>query len=395
MNPGMTVDEPPQDAVLPDREADALLSIPETLHVEQADDAAVTIFRSDTGARIRIPRKLFELLLKFEAPQRLTMVTAGNDRIEAALEKLVRLGFLVPPGLTAHPVSPRLATDPSIRMFDCPSRSSASSGSDIAIIGVPYDFGDSQAPGSRNGPSALRELSLQLLYRTHRLTGVPLGWYDADSARAILSGISISDCGDVRIVHGEPQAATFGRASQLFEDTIGDNTLPVIIGGDPTIIHPAVRALAATRRLGVLQMKEQGRAPSARRSDFVSAGSLDENLAALPGVAFVETISVGADDTDEDYSRARVPARVGVPIFLNIDVASIQGQGSHGSAGWDYGATRDLIANLGATNPICGIGLVGLNPGQPEWPTVGMTALHLLMHAMDAAVHAKSLENIS
>ncbi|MDJ0642707.1 MAG: arginase family protein [Erythrobacter sp.] len=379
------MDAPAHDIERGNRGAEPALVIPDTLHVEQTDDTSATIYLSDTGARIRIPRKLFEVVLKLETPDNLASVSGGDQRIASALATLAERGFLVAPGTAANPATPRLSTDPSIRLFDCPARKDDGSLSDIAIFGVPYDYGDPGAAGARGGATALRELSLQLLYRTHRLTGRPLGWYDADGARDILSGISISDGGDARIDHGEPQATTFRRVSALIEDAIERGALPVVLGGDATVGLPVARSLAANRSIGVVQVCQKAARLAQRRTDFVSIASLTEAFGDLPGVEFVEEVS-GDAAAATIFSNGRIAApKKGLPVYLNLDMAAIQG-------GWDYPGTCSFIERLSATHPICGIGLLGLNPARQGWATAGMTALHLLMQAMDAATRNGELE---
>ncbi len=392
MSLARTTVDPVHKAAPDDRESGPTLTIPQTLHVEKTDATSATIYLSDSGARIRIPRKLFELILELETPQTLTSISAGNERVAGALGTLVERGFLVPPGTAARPVEPRLATDPPTRMFDCPAHKDESSASDISIIGVPYDFGDRDAAGARNGPSALRDVSLQLLYRTHRLTGAPLGWYDADSARTILAGVSISDCGDARIVHGEPQATTFDRVSALVENAIGSGALPVVLGGDATVGLPAARALAANRQIGVVQIGSRTVLQTRHHSDFVGIGSLAAMFGELSNVAFVEEISGSpTNPAISSQCRAVVPNN-GIPIYLSLDMSAIQGEEAQVGGGWDYGATCSLIETLGSAHPICGIGLLGLNPTRRGWAAAGMTALHLLMQAMDAATNTNEVE---
>ena len=69
---------------------------------------------------------------------------------------------------------------------------------DIGFLGIPYDAGASYLPGTRFGPSAIREGSQRLGFFDPDLEFE--GYFDPDEGRYYLRGVTAADCGDVDIV---------------------------------------------------------------------------------------------------------------------------------------------------------------------------------------------------
>ncbi|HEX3536743.1 MAG TPA: agmatinase [Stellaceae bacterium] len=97
----------------------------------------------------------------------------------------------------------------------------------ICIAGIPYDLGTSNRPGTRFGPSAIRQASRMLVDGDH-----PLDW--ADPAK-----LDIADVGDFEIAHGEIQQSL----ARIETQAKGLKHL-VALGGDHTVTLPLLRALA-------------------------------------------------------------------------------------------------------------------------------------------------------
>lgn len=313
-------------------EDDAELIVAPSLHVEQSDAQSVTIYLRTVGTRLRVPRKLYDLLLAFETPRDLDSVTAGDARMAAALDRLREKGFLVAPGAAARHAPQRLVTDPPIRLFDCPAHKLAPNGTDIVVLGVPYDLGDPAAAGARQGPSALRETSLQLLYGVDRRTALPHGWFDADLGRPILQGVTIGDCGDVFVDPGEPQAAMFARIAEILRRVAGEGSLPVLLGGDAATSIPAIEFLQAHAALTVIWIGD----PVPQHLD--------------PGER----------------------------VYVGVDLAALE-------LGFTYSELHERLRGIGERYAIAGVSLVGAKPQAEGWGATAMTAIHLLLTALSAA----------
>ncbi|MBV9860349.1 MAG: agmatinase [Alphaproteobacteria bacterium] len=98
----------------------------------------------------------------------------------------------------------------------------------ICVAGIPYDLGTSNRPGTRFGPSAIRQASRMLVDGDHPV------------ARSAPVTRDIADIGDFRIAHGEIQASL-----RAIEEQAKPLRHLVALGGDHTITLALLRALAA------------------------------------------------------------------------------------------------------------------------------------------------------
>lgn len=100
---------------------------------------------------------------------------------------------------------------------------------DVAVLGIPFDEGTMNRPGTRFGPRALREQSS--LYEQY-LPGE--GYYDVELRETILRGVEIVDCGDVPI---QPLSlpANHDRMTRSVRTVLERGALPVLVGGDHSI----------------------------------------------------------------------------------------------------------------------------------------------------------------
>jgi agmatinase len=380
--------------------------------VEQLDDAAATIYLHSSGARLRIPRPLYDLLLRFECPaplEALAVLGPRGERAIPAIERLRAKGFLIREGEAEPTAAQRLTTDPPVRLFDCPAHRLVPAEADVIALGVPYDLADAGAAGARRGPLAIRETSLQLLYALDRRTGQPLGWFDADRGRAILRGVSIADCGDVFVDPGEPQAQVFGRVSRALGQVLARDSLPVVLGGDASVGFPAVECLQAREPLAVIRIGHVSGSGAAPASGFVTPASFARHALALPGVTGYVQLGedAGANATagpGGEFVRLSVQAVAsagiaplaaqlppGQPVYLGIDIGIVDTMGDDchhgpGAARLDYLQMHALVCAIGAAYPIRGLDVIGLNPMRSDWPVAAMTALHVLVTAISAAV---------
>ncbi|NOT87893.1 MAG: hypothetical protein HOP03_06910 [Lysobacter sp.] len=378
------------------------------LQVEQVDATVATLYLQSTGKRLRVPRPLYDLLRRFQAPATLREV-AGADadiaRMVGAIRTLRAKGFLLAEGEAEAPPTRRLLTDPPIRLFDCPAQTLVPALANVVAIGVPCDTGDRASAGARAGPAALREASMQTLYGIDRATGQSQGWFDVDRGRAILRGVSVCDGGDVFVDHGERQAAVFDRLSEALEILTAAGALPVLLGGDASICWPALRLLQSRAPLAVVRIGVLGRrdAVETAPSAFVGAHALPRSALGLPGVSryvHVGPCAAGAGASLAGFAHVPVEAAArdgaaalaphllpGQRIYLGVDMAALATPASDadGVALFDYARLHALVCGIGAAHPIAGLDLVGLNPSAPCWRTTAMTALHLLLTALSAA----------
>jgi agmatinase len=109
------------------------------------------------------------------------------------------------------------------------------------VIGVPYDHTSTFRSGSRFGPSAIREASLNI--ETYSLrTGVDI------------ESVPIHDAGDLHIV--DDASETLRRLRGVAGDILSAGKMPICIGGEHTITLGAVQSLP--KSVGVVSFDAHG-----------------------------------------------------------------------------------------------------------------------------------------
>ena len=102
---------------------------------------------------------------------------------------------------------------------------------DVAVLGVPFDSGTSGRSGTRLGPRAIRNASLNLWgFHPHHLL-------------APTEALSVVDYGDVDVLPPDIKL-TMNAIEQTVTEILDMDTTPLILGGDHSIILPILRAHA-------------------------------------------------------------------------------------------------------------------------------------------------------
>jgi len=96
------------------------------------------------------------------------------------------------------------------------------------VIGVPYDKTSTYRSGSKFGPSAIREASLNI--ETYSLR-----------TNIDVEDLKIHDAGDLNAVDSVEE--TLKRVKLSVEDVVNSNKIPMLIGGEHTLTYGAVQAL--------------------------------------------------------------------------------------------------------------------------------------------------------
>jgi agmatinase len=100
-----------------------------------------------------------------------------------------------------------------------------------SIIGVPYDFTSTYRPGSRFGPNAIREASLNLEAYSLRKA------FDVES-------VAIEDLGDLNVL--TDASATTELLRKIVQEIVAEGKIPIILGGEHTITYGSARAFDET-----------------------------------------------------------------------------------------------------------------------------------------------------
>lgn len=103
---------------------------------------------------------------------------------------------------------------------------------DVAVVGVPFDTATSRRPGARFGPEAIRSASIGL-----RPYHPPL---DVD----VFASLSVVDRGDLDVTPGNAER-TAGQIAAALEPAVRRGIVPLVLGGDHSIVLGELRAHAA------------------------------------------------------------------------------------------------------------------------------------------------------
>jgi agmatinase len=109
-------------------------------------------------------------------------------------------------------------------------------GYDVVIVGAPIDETVSYRPGARFGPRAVRLADVNGTYPPY----AP----NMDVGTDPFEVLSIADYGDAPIIPADPE-----RSHAAIKQTVGEiattGAVPIVLGGDHSIAHPDVGAVAA------------------------------------------------------------------------------------------------------------------------------------------------------
>ena len=113
---------------------------------------------------------------------------------------------------------------------------------DIALVGVPFDFGVTNRAGARHGPREIRNMS-SLTRVFHPVTGIN----PFELCR-------VADVGDVRlknIFHLEPAIKDI---ESFYRKLNTAGVIPLSAGGDHSITYPILKAIASDRSIGLIHI---------------------------------------------------------------------------------------------------------------------------------------------
>jgi agmatinase len=119
-----------------------------------------------------------------------------------------------------------------IRTFARAPHTDALDGVELAVLGVPFDTATSMRPGARFGPAGIRDASLLLR-----------PWNPAQQVD-VFGALSIVDRGDVHVTPGNAER-TAGQIAAAVEPVVRAGIVPLVLGGDHSIVLGELRAHAA------------------------------------------------------------------------------------------------------------------------------------------------------
>lgn len=276
---------------------------------------------------------------------------------------------------------------------------------DVAFLGVPFDMGTNDRPGSRFGPRAIRDASLRFAEIGRD------GWYDIEEDRHLLQGVRMVDCGDVNI-RTVDFAENFDKITAAARLLRASGALPVFVGGDHAISYPLLRAFDG----GPLQVVQfdahldftdewQGQRYShdnhmrrSRELPFVTTmyqigvRSLFERMEPVDAARAYGNIIVPAREmvrTGGAETINRLPLR-DAPCYVTIDIDVLSpdiapGTGFPEPGGISYYDLKDALAALARRTQVVALDLVEVGPWfDPPAAVTPRVAARLLLDFLGA-----------
>lgn len=243
---------------------------------------------------------------------------------------------------TDSAVTPRYA---EIATFMRAARGEIAAPLDIALVGVPLDLGATYRSGARQGPSGVREAS-RLIRQINPTTGV-----------APYRLCNIADVGDAP-THPLSVEKSVELVEAFYRRIHAVGAAPISIGGDHTVPLPVLRAIAAERPVGLIQIDSHSdtfdefmgtrynHATFVRRA--VEEGLLDPKRIiqiGLRGTRYSDDDIVYGDkagirmitmDEFETLGRAKVIEEIGKvvgdqPVYISIDIDGLDPKDAPGT----------------------------------------------------------------
>ncbi|NVJ09430.1 arginase family protein [Myxococcus sp. AM001] len=370
--------------------------------LESQDETHVTVANTATAARMKLSTAAYQFLKAFAKPRRLDEVVSPGAMAGARAQvgKLLEKQLLLDADAPRADRALRLRTTVPYRFCNAPAYTAAS---DFVVLGVPYDLAGTV--DCRGAPTAIRQKSLDYLYRMRITDGRPNGWFDANRETWILRGATLADAGDVYVEYGEDQSELFGRISSALEE-LGEGAVPVVLGGDSSVTYAVAAALRRRGPLTVVQLSAEPVTAPASASEVFGTDEVAARLLQLEGIE--RFVSLGAPTTSSASLGDRVmlydvptlrrapldtlacdwggKAAVHLSIDLGVTKPEYLRTDEHGaSAGLSQSELRSIITALGRRHRLVGIDLVGLDTRSGFAHLSAAVACDLALTAMDAS----------
>ncbi len=275
---------------------------------------------------------------------------------------------------------------------------------DVAFLGVPFDHGINDRPGSRFGPLAVRDASM-------RLAPVGLdGWYDIEEDKRLLKGVRMADAGDVNISNVD-RMINFDKITEAVSIIRRSGAFPAIIGGDHSITFPIIRAFSdlpltvvhfdahmdftdewkGQRYSHDNQMRRVIELPFVKRLCQLGIRTMFDRMEPLEaakayGVTVVSALEMIKRGPAEVIDSLELQGPCYVTIDIDVmDPAAVPGTGYPEPGGLFYYQLKEAIVRLGTKSNVVGFDLVEVSPPHDILSGVtARTAARLLLDTLGA-----------
>lgn len=264
-------------------------------------------------------------------------------------------------------------------------------GLDIAMIGVPYDGGVTNRPGSRHGPREVRNQS-SLMRLTNQATKIQP--YQL---------CQVADIGDAYVEKPYHLENAHDEIQRAFEPLTAAGVIPLAVGGDHSISLPILRVLGKDRPVGMVHIDahcdtgdghlgsrfhhgapfsravEEGLLDPKRTVQIGIRGSLNDpeqwSFSYDSGMRVIQMHEAHAMGTDAVLAEARRVVGDG-PTYLSFDIDALDPAFAPGTGTPEIGGFTSLEGQL-LVRGLSGLDLIGADVVEvaPPFDPSGLTAM--------------------
>ena len=255
-------------------------------------------------------------------------------------------------------------------------------GIDMAILGVPFDHGTTNRPGTRFGPRAIRTASQNYgIYIDPKY-----GAYDTELQKHIMGGVKAVDYGDVPILPTHTHT-NMRMIKETLKKIVDKHVFPVVFGGDHTITAPLVEAFDIPMDIvhfdthldfvdGSENMKFSHSNPLKRASELENVNNITQ--IGIRGFTdfesnYEEALNYGSKiiTASEVFKNGtswvlnQIPKSDNLYVTFDIDVLDpsiAPGTGTPEPGGLNYIQMKELLIKLHLKGEIKGLDIVEINP---------------------------------
>ncbi len=278
----------------------------------------------------------------------------------------------------------------------------------VAFLGVPFDGGTPQ-PGNRTGqklgPAAARQASWEQFAYGESPEDGAIGWYDVESDRDRLRGVTMVDVGDV-VIQGADDQGNFARMREAADRIVGHGCVLVAVGGDHSISFPLAAGVAAHRRLEMVHVDAHADFCDQLDGSRLTGASQLRRITELPDVMGVSALGLRNVEREEvDGMRelgvrfatsldliARGPAAVvnelvpmcdAIYVSIDLDVLDlglVPGTTLPEPGGLSYRELRATLAAIAGRGRVVAFDIAELNPPADGSGATARLATWLITH---------------
>lgn len=277
------------------------------------------------------------------------------------------------------------------------------------LWGVPFDGGSTLGwPGSRYAPAAVREV---LGWALMRVEDGRIYSLETDAVHEVSADL-LTDRGDVEVV-GHDIVATTAACSKAVAESVAAGRVPIVIGGDDSLLFPSVRGLhdAVEGRVGVIHfdahldlldhnsfqgslsqssgMRRALELDRVRPADCIQVGVRHFNFPS--SATFKHEVGLGHVSAAEFQALGPARAVEGIldsvggadHLFLSFDIDAVDpafapGAGAHEPGGLTSSEALETIRRLA---PHCdGLAITEVNPTRDHGNATSTLAAYLAFH---------------